>query len=99
MLAAGEGHLEIVKCLIEAGADINARRNDGRTAVMLAANEGHLETVKWLTDAGADTQGEGYGDGASYNDNDTTLLQLMNINDGESQDVRLPGVVFIEIEL
>ena len=54
MRAAEKGHLETLKYLTEAGADIHTRNNDGQTAVLLAAGHGHLETVKWLTDAGAD---------------------------------------------
>ena len=55
--AAFEGHLKIVMCLAEAGADINTRSNNIWTPVMWAANGGHREIVKWLIDAGAIVQG------------------------------------------
>ena len=43
MEAAIRGHLETEKCLTKAGADINTRDIDGRTAVMGAAYRGgHL---------------------------------------------------------
>lgn len=35
--AASEGHLEIVKALLKAGADVNARDKDGTTAIMAAS--------------------------------------------------------------
>jgi ankyrin repeat protein len=52
-LAAGEGHLEIVKLLLEHGADVNAK-TAYETALHLAAGEGHLEIVKLLLEHGAD---------------------------------------------
>lgn len=54
MLAAREGHLEIVKYLIESGADVNmSSGNGGFTPLMLASNNGHIEVVKLLMDNGA----------------------------------------------
>ncbi|CAK9051210.1 unnamed protein product [Durusdinium trenchii] len=54
MLAAGYGHSNVVRVLIEAGADKNAAVQDGATALMLAAVNGYLEVVRVLLDAGAD---------------------------------------------
>ncbi|UCF81171.1 MAG: ankyrin repeat domain-containing protein [Acidobacteriota bacterium] len=45
---------EMVKVLIDAGADVNARDITGWTALMAAAVTGHTGTVKVLLDAGAD---------------------------------------------
>jgi ankyrin repeat protein len=53
MVAAREGHLEIMKLIVDAGADIEARNNDGRTGFILAAAEGRLGIVKPFVDAGA----------------------------------------------
>lgn len=36
------GHIDIVKLLIEGGADVNAAKSDGITAIILAAREGML---------------------------------------------------------
>ena len=43
-------HADITRGLIEAGADVNATSNDGRTALMLAASSGLIDIVKILLD-------------------------------------------------
>ena len=48
------GRLEITKLLIERGADINAKRNRGGTALMTASGYGQLEITKLLIERGAD---------------------------------------------
>lgn len=64
--AAQSGHLEVVKYLLDAGADINAltqmNRDDkiGDTAIARAVREGHLEVVKLLLDRGADPYRPGW---------------------------------------
>ncbi|KAK4245722.1 hypothetical protein C7999DRAFT_42801 [Corynascus novoguineensis] len=52
--AIRQGHLEVVKFLIEQGADIKAVTKDGRTPVHYATANGHLEVVKSLAEQGAD---------------------------------------------
>ena len=54
MIAAWQGNIKIVKDLIEAGADVNARLSDGSTALILATEQGHSECVGVLVKAGAD---------------------------------------------
>ena len=53
--ASRNGHLEIVKYLIENGANIHAE-ND--YALRWASNEGHLEVVKYLIKKGTDVHAE-----------------------------------------
>ena len=45
---------EIIRMLIEAGADINKLTNLGRTPMRFAVTSGHTEATKILIDAGAD---------------------------------------------
>jgi ankyrin repeat protein len=54
MRAAANGQARSVELLIAAGAEVNARRADGMTALIRAAFSGHLEIVTTLLQSGAD---------------------------------------------
>ncbi|GMH38703.1 hypothetical protein BSKO_06587 [Bryopsis sp. KO-2023] len=54
--AAQGGFVEIVKLLIDAGANVEARDNDGGTALYAAAGKGHLAVVQVLLEAGANVE-------------------------------------------
>ena len=54
ILGAERGHLEVVRLLLEAGADKDAATQPGATALMFVAKNGHLEVVRLLLEAGAD---------------------------------------------
>ena len=51
--AAQNGYLEIVKLLIENGANVDSQTELGYTALELAASNGHLEVVDLLIQKGA----------------------------------------------
>lgn len=53
MKAALNGHLEVVKRLVAAGAAIDAEDSGGYTAMMLAASNNHAEVVDYLLAQGA----------------------------------------------
>ena len=55
MIAANLGYTEIVRSLLDSGANINLKRlRYGSTALMLAASANRLDTVKLLVNRGAD---------------------------------------------
>jgi len=59
--AAAAGHTEIVKLLIQAGANVNLSDRAGFTPIASAAYSGHGQIVKLLIDAGADIQAPASG--------------------------------------
>ena len=53
MLAADNGHLEVARSLLEAGADKDTwSHRNRRNALMLASGNGHLEVPRLLLQAG-----------------------------------------------
>jgi len=49
-----EGQLEIVRLLIKAGADVNAKNFYGSTPLIYASMNGNIDIVKMLIEVGAD---------------------------------------------
>ncbi|XP_018327967.1 protein fem-1 homolog B isoform X2 [Agrilus planipennis] len=52
--AAGAGHLNVVKTLVKAGADVNHPTRTNSTPLRAACFDGRLDIVKYLTDHSAD---------------------------------------------
>ncbi|XP_051868529.1 KN motif and ankyrin repeat domain-containing protein 4-like [Pristis pectinata] len=48
MLAVSHGRIDMVKALLNSGADVNIQDTDGSTALMCASEHGHVELVKLL---------------------------------------------------
>ena len=103
--ASYNGHTEIVKILIEKGASIHEKNNNGSTPLHYASDNGHTEIVKILIEKGANIH-EKDNDGwtplhrASYNGHTETVKILIEKgasihekdNDGETpRDVARPG--------
>jgi len=53
LMAAKVGNPEVVRMLIDAGANINDQDRRGSTALHIAVHQGHLEVVKLLMERGA----------------------------------------------
>jgi ankyrin repeat protein len=62
--AAQQGHLQLMKLLIDKGAPVDERSHDGSnlTSLHLAANEDQIATVKLLLEKGADIDARGKGE-------------------------------------
>ncbi len=54
LVAALMGHKDTAKVLLDHGAEVDSRAEDGRTPLMLAANKGDNDLVSLLLQAGAD---------------------------------------------
>ena len=79
--AAEQGDLPRVKALLNAKADVNAKKSDdGVTALMLAAQDGHKEVVQGLLNAKADVNAK--------ENNGKTALQIA-IEENENDVARL----------
>jgi NLR family CARD domain-containing protein 3 len=50
--ASSNGHLAIVKVLIEAGGNVNQAHNNGHTPLWMASQNGNVALVKVLIEAG-----------------------------------------------
>lgn len=53
MWACDRGHLDVVKYLVEHGADVNKRDSDGQTCLHYAVSCEHVEVVKYLASLSA----------------------------------------------
>ena len=67
------GKFDIVKVLLEAGANVNLEDNEGETPIYTAAWSEHLETVKLLIESGANVNHEN-------NKGETVLSQIVFYN-------------------
>lgn len=62
-LATKNGRLEMVKFLVDKGANVNHGAINGTAPLMLAATNGHLDVVKFLVDKGADVNAKDHKGG------------------------------------
>ena len=71
-----------VRKLIEAGADLNLKNNDGLTAIMVAVQEDRPELIKLLVDGGANVN-------AVTNSKTQTTPLLMAVSEGKIEAVKI----------
>ena len=53
MVASHNGHLDVVRLLLENGATVDSRADDGWTSLMAASQNGHLDVVRLLLENSA----------------------------------------------
>jgi hypothetical protein len=87
MSASENGKLEVVRALLAASANINARRSDGSTALMLASQNGRQEIVRALLAAKADVNAK-RGDGST-----ALILASQNGHQEVAQLLKTAGAV------
>jgi ankyrin repeat protein len=56
-VASSSREAELVRLLLQAGADPNAKAKDGWSALMMATRDGYHQVVEYLLEAGADVFG------------------------------------------
>ena len=84
-LAAGGGHKNLVKFLLDKGAKVDNPEGDGGsyTALTFAVSGGHTEIVKLLLNAGADTTIKSYEGSVldiAIKKNHTEIIKLLKAN-------------------
>jgi ankyrin repeat protein len=77
MIATIEGHVEVVRALLERGAQVSARNNKGWTALRFAVSMDETEILQMLLDAGADAN-------IADHEGTTALMQAAGENSRES---------------
>jgi ankyrin repeat protein len=82
---------EICRELIQAGADIDAQDNDGKTALMNACNMGCSGCIELLLDSGADIN-------AQDNDGKTALMNACNVGCSDCVKLLLNSVAIKSIQ-
>jgi ankyrin repeat protein len=76
--AARNGDTEVVRLLIEHGADVNARNPRGHTVLYCAGGHGHLATLQLLLESGSDPD-------AQFTQDRKTLLEWLAQYPGDTR--------------
>ena len=91
LYASMKGHLEIVKVLLAAGAEINNTDNIGKTPLHEVSRCGRLEIVKVLLAAGAEIDNtNNYGYTPLHYASNLGHLEIVKIEETRNYDGRSP---------
>jgi tetratricopeptide (TPR) repeat protein len=102
MAASAFNHADIVKYLVDHGANVNSKDCDGVTALMYAAMHRNLDVLKILIDHGAELNAkDNFGNSVLYhalcktieNTNDFEVMHLLIQNGAETENIALPDIV------
>ena len=87
--AAQEKHADVVKVLIDAGADIEGKNDEGRSPLLVASDAANVEIVKLLVKAGA---------GVRVTDNEENTCLVLAAYSGHTETVRyLVGLPEVDV--
>jgi ankyrin repeat protein len=86
-IAANGRSVEIARMLVEHGAEVDARRRDGRTAYALAMRAGNIAVARYLAENGADT------DNVTNVDRLLAALSIADVDGTRALIAEDPGVV------
>jgi ankyrin repeat protein len=92
-LASEYGRIEVVKVLLAAHADVNAKAPNGATALMMAASRGHVDVVRALLAAHADVSAkmaDGRTAGTIASQNGHPELAQLLLGTSPDQSTRFP---------
>ena len=82
IMAARRGHTATVEGLLAAGADVNAKDEDGNTALIATARRGHSAIAEVLLAAGADVN-------AKDEDGNTALIAVVGARRGNTATIEV----------
>ena len=89
-IAAENGNLEMVRLMLEKGADINIQDEEGWAPLLGATSRGHIEVVRLLIDAGAEVNiQEGRGDTSVNIAAKNGYIQIVRLLIGAGADLNI----------
>ena len=80
MIAAQEGHVPVVKALLEHKAEVNLKDNNGLTALSIAACHGNVEAATVLSENGAERSGSSLAEEAFFGDTSKVVEMIKQGN-------------------
>ena len=87
-VSAAGGHLDLVKLLLNAGAEIELKDEDSSTPLHIAAMFGRPEVARTLISAGADIHAQDFSGGTPLHVSDTPEITELLINAGADVNAR-----------
>jgi hypothetical protein len=91
ILAAVQGNLAMMRCLVELGAEVSAVDNEGDTALLMSAAVGHYSAVQYLLEEANANMDDVNNNGESAWD--TLIDRLEEIDDENHEDLALAGLL------